>query len=180
MSKTILGVIAAVVVVSGVTGFVLTRPDAETSSSKTATSSRSEQTKTQSSDESKSGPLSEFLAAGDEKKCTYSDERGSGTMYFSKGRLRNDIQSSKDGKTSEGHMIVTEAVQYIWFDNQQSGLKFAFSKTDANPQAANQGGLDATATYSFRCSSWAGDESFFVPPSNITFTDLTQLRVPGM
>lgn len=174
-----MGVVAAGVLAIGVIGFVLTRPDAQTSS-KTSSSSSSKQANKQTNEESKSGPLSEFLAAGDEKKCTYSDERGSGTMYFSKSRLRNDIQSTKDGKTSEGHMIVTEAVQYIWFDNQQSGLKFAFSKTDANPQAANQGGLDATTTYNFSCSSWAGDESFFVPPSTITFTDLTQLRVPGM
>ncbi|QQS18496.1 hypothetical protein IPL68_08065 [Candidatus Saccharibacteria bacterium] len=101
-------------------------------------------------------------------------------MYFSSGRLRNDISQIKDGATTGVHMIITDAAQYMWFDSQQNGLKFAFSKTEPNANATKQGGLDATQSYDFRCVSWNVDESFFTPPATVTFTDLTQLQVPGM
>lgn len=183
MSKPVLAAIAGVVVVAaGIVGFVLTRPDdTQSSQTNTANSSQTEATKADAS-ASQSGTLAEFLAAGENKKCTYSDADSSGTMYFSKQRLRADLSRTQDGTTQQSSMIVQEGTQYVWFADKQQGVKFAFSASDSGESqtASSQGGLSADTKYDFSCESWTVDEAMFTPPANVTFTDLSNIQVPSV
>lgn len=121
--------------------------------------------------------IKDFLAAGENKKCTFSKNNENGTMYFAGRRLRSDIQRSRDGVISKVSMIVKDTLQYVWFDNNQ-GIKLEYSADNTDTAAVSQGGLDATQTYDFACTNWTVDESKFTPPSTINFTDLSKLATP--
>ncbi len=110
---------------------------------------------------------SDFLASGENKKCTYVDGEDSGTMYFSNQRLRLDFQ----GVESSGSMIIKQDKQYVWDDATRSGIIFDLGAASDTLGAAPQEAVDLDAEYNFSCVNWNVDESLFSPPSDVTLTD---------
>jgi hypothetical protein len=131
--------------------------------------------------ESKS--LKDLLTAGIAQKCTYSstDEDGSteGTSYISGGKVRGDFSVVSSGKTTKSHMISDGKTSYIWTDGEETGFKMTVEETDTqetdSSQTPTQGAAGWDDKFDYKCSAWVTDGSYFTPPSNVKFTDFSEL-----
>jgi cell wall-associated NlpC family hydrolase len=115
--------------------------------------------------------INDFLASGENKKCTYVDGTDSGTMYFAYGNMRADFVSAE----GNGSMIITESKQYIWDDAEKAGVMFNVDTTDDTTSTEDYGGMDVNQNFQFNCSNWSVDASMFMPPSDVTMTDFSEL-----
>lgn len=142
------------------------------------------------STETSSGPksLKELIAAGIAQKCTFSstDESGSteGTTYVAGGKMRGDFTNVISGKTTKSHMIVDGKTNYIWTDGEKTGFKVTVEDTSGAgdtsvSQDTTQGSMDLNEKADYKCSSWVTDSSQFTPPSNVQFTDFSQMFNPS-
>ncbi len=133
--------------------------------------------------------LKDLLSSGAAQKCTFSQTSDSGTSegttYVSGGKVRGDFTTTSSGKTMTSHMISDGKTSYIWTEGEKTGFKM--TATDASPSTVqkdsadnpvnSQADLDQKADY--KCSSWIVDGSVFTPPSNVTFTDFSQMLNPS-
>lgn len=182
MTKSMLiGILAAVVVVGGgAAAFVLTRSDDTTQNKATNTSdgnapATDEQQPKNEQAVAETASIKDFLSAGQNKECTYSDAEAKGTMYFASGeRLRMDYQSVGT-EASSGSMIVTNQKQYVWSADRKEGITFAFDKNQQPNDQQSGNSVDIQKDYSFTCKSWDVDESKFTPPSDVKFQDFSAL-----
>lgn len=129
--------------------------------------------------------VKDLIAAGIPQKCTFTSTEGGastqGTTYVAAGKVRGDFGSTIDGKASVSHMISDGETTYIWQDGQMNGVKMEIPK-DSQGEASTQpvdtsvgkqADLDQKMDYD--CSAWIPDTSLFSPPSDVTFTDLSQM-----
>lgn len=131
--------------------------------------------------------LKDLLTSGVAQKCEFSTTDDSGTSegvtYISGGKMRGDFSSTYSGKKTLSHMIVDGKTNYIWTDGEKTGFKTTIEDDDssdipatdpATGQFSTQGAdLDQKADY--KCSAWVVDGSYFTPPSNVTFSDLSEM-----
>lgn len=118
-----------------------------------------------------SASISDFLASGDNKRCTYVDGADSGTMYFAGGNLRADFV----GPEGNGSMVIREDVQYVWDSEEKTGVMFNLDATEDSDLTDDFGGVDVNQNFSFTCTNWNVDASMFMPPSDVTITDFSEL-----
>ncbi len=120
--------------------------------------------------------LKNLLNSKNNQQCTFSDSEAqtSGTMYISGGKARGDFSSVVDGKTVASSMLSTGQEIYIWMDNSPTGFK---TSLDAIEQAQSQmpQSVDINKESSYTCSPWSPVDSYFTPPSSITFTDYSSM-----
>ncbi len=69
------------------------------------------------------------------------------------------------------HMIVSDNVIYSWSDGVLQGFKMAFGAAAAENNQAVQQSLDANKEFDFECGPWSADDSKFILPSGVTFSD---------
>lgn len=131
--------------------------------------------------------LKELIAANTPQKCTfsYSDENGKteGTTYVSGGKVRSDATNTIEGKTTVSHIISDNLTSYIWTEGEKTGIKMTVeaqeemeADTTESTDTDAQADLDQKTDYS--CTTWIPDNSLFTPPTNVTFTDLSQTANP--
>lgn len=135
--------------------------------------------------------LKDLIAAGIAQKCTFSttDESGSseGTTYVAGGKMRGDFTSVISGKTTKSHMITDGNTNYIWMDGEKTGFKTTIEETgetetgdtSVSQDVTSQGGADLNAKADYKCSAWVTDSSMFTPPTNVQFTDFSQMFNPS-
>lgn len=132
-------------------------------------------TGTQSETSTGAKSLRDLLSAGIAQKCTYSmtDENGQneGTTYISGGKMRGDFSMMASGKTTKSHMISDGKTSWIWTEGEPNGFKMTVEETDASPAP----GTDWDEKVDYKCSAWVTDGSFFTPPTNVNFTDFSEL-----
>jgi len=174
--------IVAVVLVLGVGGYLLWK-------SQGAKAPSGVQTGTETPSGLKS--LKELIAAGVAQKCTFStsNESGSseGTTFVAGGKMRGDFTSVVAGKTTKSHMIVDGNTNYIWTDGEKTGFKTTFEETESSggegtsgsPETTAEGQTDLNQKVDYKCSAWVTDLSQFAPPSDVQFTDLSQMFKPS-
>lgn len=133
--------------------------------------------------------LKDLLSSGVAQKCTFSstDESGSneGITYVSAGKVRGDFTTTVSGKITKSHMISDGKTSYIWTDGEKDGFKMTIpdatptsAKTDtSNSQVSSEGDLNQKMDY--KCSGWVVDNSFFTPPTNVTFNDFSKMINPA-
>jgi len=134
--------------------------------------------------------LKDLLSSGVAQKCTFSTTNESGvsegTSYVSGGKVRGDFTTTVSGKTTKSHMISDGKSSYIWNDEDKTGFKMTIDETtqadvtkdsDTPTSIKTEGDLDQKADY--KCSKWIVDGSYFTPPSNISFTDFSQMLNPS-
>ena len=141
--------------------------------------------------------LKGLLAKGIAQKCTFTDKTESfdmsGVMYMAGNRLRGDYNSVMDGKTIVSHMITDNNTSYTWQDDQTTGFMMKFEPEKVTAGAANQDKnitgeskstqnqtFDPEKVVDYKCSPWITDNSLFVPPKNIKFTDYSSMVVPSV
>ena len=118
------------------------------------------------------------LMAGGSQTCTYSatTDNGltNGTVYVSGGKVRGDFTiTTGEDATYQGSMIVDSDYMYTWSDMMPTGMKIAITDEMKNtdPNANKTSGIDLDEKVDYRCQPWVADQSKFVPPVTMTFTE---------
>lgn len=128
--------------------------------------------------------LKELFTSGVAQKCTFSNTSETpavqGVTYISSGKVRGDFSTAIADKTITSHMIVEGNTNYMWTDEQKVGFKMTID-TDAaatpvpTGSAMSQQAFDMNKTMEYNCSPWVVDASLFVPPTNIEFSDFSDM-----
>lgn len=130
--------------------------------------------------------IKDLLSSGIPQKCTYSSTADSGTTegtsYVSAGKVRADFTNTTSDKTTISHMITDGKTNYIWTEGEKNGFKTTVQDTQTSqPESSPSGNSVQTEETNlnqkvdYKCSAWVPDESLFTPPSDITFTDFSQM-----
>lgn len=135
--------------------------------------------------------LFDFFSLAGSQKCTFSDStsKSAGTVYVSSGKMRGDFQETNNstGQTQQTHMINDGNYVYIWTDGQSSGYKMseaAIKQEESQPTASpanrttgtqSSQPVDMNQKANYSCGSWSPDASYFVPPTNVNFTDYSSV-----
>lgn len=135
--------------------------------------------------------LKDLLLGGKAQTCTYTDKlEGSditGTSYMASGKMRSDFDSVINGKTMSTHMIMDGNTSYTWTDGQATGFKMTINpddlekdeSVDANTNSsAGRQSVDVNKVIDYKCGNWTVDNSLFIPPSDIKFTDFSTMMKP--
>ena len=125
--------------------------------------------------------FSQFMKLNTEPyKCTvsqaFSDMENSGVVYLDGARIRGEFDTIAEGKKMHSSFIMKDGFAYNWSDLYPMGAKV---KVDMSAQNAD-GSTGTSGTYTWNadqigaydCVEWQVDESMFVIPTNITFTEL--------
>ncbi len=146
----------------------------QTSSTKTETLVQQPQT-TQNS-------LKGLLGMSSAQMCSFSagQELGTSTAYVAAGKMRSDTTVKINGTDTSSHMILDGNTVYTWMDGQKTGYKMDFSAMQANAPKGyvnntSQANIDPNKNFDFKCSPWQTDQSKFSLPSDVEFTDTTQM-----
>jgi hypothetical protein len=122
-----------------------------------------------------------LLALTSPQKCTFTDstEAGntSGTVYIKSGKMRGDFNAETSAGAMTSHMIVLDNTSYVWTDETSEGFKISLDQTTETETSAsnNTEAVDMDKEVDYSCENWSGDESVFSLPSNITFTDMSEM-----
>ncbi|HSX18595.1 MAG TPA: hypothetical protein VLE91_00510 [Candidatus Saccharimonadales bacterium] len=126
-----------------------------------------------------SASLKDIFTSGKNTTCkfSYPDNSMSGTVYVSGGKVRNEFTTNTNGKVTDGTVIYDGTYAYYWSSSSPQAMKFKISNIeDLQKQAqSNAQAMDMSKQANFDCSSWSVDNSKFVPPTNVTFTDLSEM-----
>ena len=130
------------------------------------------------------GTVLDIYQTGKTLKCTYSaDDDGvtsSGTTYISGTKVRSDFEvEMEEGVSSKGHMIFVDSTAYTWTEGMNPGYKMTLSLEDLEGDKGNiQSNKDLEVyakAYDFKCTPWIVDTSVFEVPTDISFTDFTEM-----
>src|SRR3989338_7615430 len=168
MNKTILGVIVGIIAVIALIFFFMSGDKGADNGTPTGNNTSSAQQS-----------LNELLVSGRAQKCTFTDttDGGSytGTVYVGGGKMRTDFDSTVNGETTKGHMLVEGQTSYTWMDGMMQGFKMSFDADAQADASAEQQTLDPEKKADYRCDSWGVDSSIFNLPSGVTFSDLSSM-----
>lgn len=162
----------------------------------TAPTSTSQQNQPQASgtesEQSMTASIRELLGMGKNIKCTFStsetDGDGvktdtSGTVYVSGKNMAEDVKivsSDKEEGTLNMKVISDSTTVYTWNPAMKTqGMKMSFLEIDKQGQTSDkttseqQKNMDEKVD--MKCSNWNVDSSVFVVPSDVKFTDLSEM-----
>ena len=131
--------------------------------------------------------LKDLLAGGKVQKCTWAtDENGSsvgGVMYISgkKFRQERNITDPKTQAVTTSYSLSDGESVYTWGGTMGTrGIKVSLASIE-NIVTGNPSGTPSQVNavldqqYQYQCEPWAADESQFVPPTGVTFSDMDSL-----
>ncbi|HZJ18200.1 MAG TPA: hypothetical protein VFD45_01100 [Patescibacteria group bacterium] len=181
------GLIIVVIIILALLGSALylnLGKSSNTSENKTNSMDKSNQT----AGEMVKGTIKNLFGAGKNVKCAINsaENNGTGTVYVAGKKMRGDFTSQVEGKTVKSHFIQDEEFSYIWSSEMDQGIKMkadlgteetSASNSKENSTVKNQT-MDLNKEVDYKCSNWTVDNSKFTPPSNIKFSDLTDLMMP--
>ena len=132
--------------------------------------------------------LKDLLSGGKVQKCAWtSDDNGNtsnGTIYISGTKFRQE-ETTVDDKTkaaSQFYSISDGESVYTWGSSMGGkGFKISLATLQnmvngATTGTPTPGSFDLNKQYDYKCDSWNADESQFVPPKDVTFTDMSLLQ----
>lgn len=126
-----------------------------------------------------SSSLFDLLTKGGNQKCDFaSSDNGTdskGTAYISGDKMRVDLESTVDGKTSTSYIIRNADTNYIWGSDVKQGIKVTLSEEDLKNDTQVNQYINSKENVDYNCAPWAADNSKFNPPTDIKFTDFTSM-----
>lgn len=172
------GIIIAViilVVALGVGGFLFmkySQPPAMThETSATSTSPQSSNATTAS--------ILGLLSGGQTVSCIINlpDNKGTGTIEVVDRKFAGDFTvTDNSGKQLVSHMISDGTYVYAWSTATADGFKMKLDTAkNAATNAQNNQSVNLNQKVDLKCSPWGVDNSKFAIPTNIKFTDMTDL-----
>jgi hypothetical protein len=137
-----------------------------------------------SGDDSFFGSTKDLIMMGKNVTCDFSrqDENGNieGTVYVSNQKVRGDFNmTDSSGNNFQTSVINDTEFGYTWGSSPfgSMAIKFAVDEpgTFTEDATANQEQtFNPDEEMNYKCRSWNVDDSKFVPPSDIQFTDFSQ------
>lgn len=169
-----------------------------THKSPTGTENQAGEDKNTDTEQSQSSSLRELIALGKNQKCVVTtsttNEEGIktdtvGTVYISGKKVSQEVSvTSSDKKTPNVNMrMITDGdFMYSWNpDSKSQGMKIKITDpSDGGVQNTNDqsGSVDLDNKVDMKCSGWIVDNGKFTIPTDVKFTDLSELmkNVPTM
>jgi hypothetical protein len=106
---------------------------------------------------------------------------GQGKVWVSDGMMRSSYTGKFSGIESSSSMIIRDGYTYSWGSALPgTGFKSRFidpTKTDINPLESEQFRANFEQIGGYDCQAWTPDESKFIIPSDIVFSELTAPKV---
>ena len=172
MKWIITGVVALVVVGGGVGAYTILNKDETTSKSQNVSSNTE-----QSSPTTEQASIEELLTRNASLRCTYNvNDAGSvntGTAYFAGGKnMYGEFTNTANNTSTTAYVIRNGDTQYVWMKGSNTGYKADVSAFTKERQQQMSQQFDPDKKYQFSCTKWQKDESKFVPPTTVTFTDI--------
>lgn len=128
------------------------------------------------------GSIKSLLGANKNITCKVTDaeSEGESTVYIAGSKMRGDFTAKVEGKTMMSHMIQDDEYAYMWSDEDSKGTKFKLladePESSVAPGTAGQSQTEnLDEEVDMNCSGWIPDGSKFKAPSNVQFTDLSQM-----
>ena len=143
-------------------------------------------TPTVAREQSLSTSLRELIAKGGSLQCKYkytdpdSKVETKGTMYLSGSNFAQDVEipdpSKKTSLNTKMSMISDGSTMYTWNpDKKDTGMKLPVDKTTVDKTQSNNTSVDLDKKMDMNCSPWTSDQSRFNVPTDVKFTDLSEL-----
>lgn len=140
-------------------------------------------------EQSQSTSLRELLANGQNQKCTFSmsetdkdDNKTTtgGTLYISGKRMAEEVQitNTGNGGINTNMMMISDGDKiYTWDPSKKTpGMMFKMVEPTGTADGKTQNqNVDLDKKIDMKCSPWGVDESKFTVPTDVKFTDLTEL-----
>ncbi len=175
--QAIIGIIAAIIILVGAGGVFLYSQNKNSSEPNTTTA-----TEKTNKDTSLENNLAAILKSGKNQQCTftYADENGNntnGTAYISGDKMRTNVTSSTNGKSSTIYVIRNGDDNYIWgsdFPNN-TGMKMTLSIDEYIDNEESKKYFDPNLNAQYDCSDWTPESNMFTAPTNIKFQDISAL-----
>ncbi len=169
MNKTVIGAIAAVVVVAGAGWYFFSGAGGSIGSMMNSNEPQQQMS------------MKELIAMNISQKCDFSEPQSktAGTIYIADGKVRGDFTSETEAGTMSGHMIADGTTVNTWMDGMNQGFKASFEMSGTTGGGDTQQGLDPSKKTDYKCEKWSKDESKFLLPSGITFTDMSAMMQGG-
>lgn len=175
--QALIGIAAAFIILLGAGGVFLysqNKPKSEPNST-TATENVEEESNTESD-------LSSILKSGKTQQCNFSYDgingaTTTGIAYLSGDKMRTDVSTMTNGKSSTVYVIRNGDNNFIWgtdFPNN-TGMKMTLSIDEYTKNENSKKYFDPSMKTDYKCESWTVDSSVFTPPSNVKFQDLSQM-----
>jgi|GEM_PF-712260 len=147
-----------------------------------------DKTKETKKDESFTGTLTDLLKMGKSVKCTgsFSDEESSMEMVVYTSGEKSYSETSfmaADGENMKTYSIFDSEWLYTWNDQgMATKMKVSDMEDLAKDLPAGEETEEAVESseeyqndFDYKCSAWIVDNGKFTPPSDLEFTDLTQV-----
>ncbi|MFA6017115.1 MAG: hypothetical protein WC744_03445 [Patescibacteria group bacterium] len=118
-------------------------------------------------------------------KCVYKDERGvQTTTYIKGGAVRVSMVEDKDNKEQPNAVILKDKKMYMWNETTKAGFTYTLTEPKISPSketgvtpevAANKDAsvLAEIEKYKDSCKTEVIADSFFVPPTDVKFQDMS-------
>lgn len=123
--------------------------------------------------------IKDLLSLGNSQKCTFtnieSTVSSTGVVYVSGGKVRGDFDTTIDGKITKYHTIVDGNTSYLWTEDSKSGFTTSFDSNNTNSDTR----FDTNKLANYQCSGWITDSSVFNRPSDVKFSDMSDLVAPS-
>lgn len=179
MSKTLIGIIiAAVVLVGGYFAFNKNK----VADMMEAQNNIARETSATSPTEKKMA-FNEFIKSGGSYKCevkqAMSDMENSGTVYIDGEKLRGEFSTIAEGKTMDTSFVMKDGYSYTWSSASPAmGFKMKINtdaKANSNASTSGTYSWSAEQIGDYNCEAWTVDQSKFSLPSNVTFRDMSSM-----
>ncbi|MDP2632421.1 MAG: hypothetical protein Q8P25_01730 [Candidatus Curtissbacteria bacterium] len=124
------------------------------------------------------GSIKSLLTAGKSVSCTINNSSdvsvSEGKIYVSGNKMYGEFKVlGADAKEIQSYMIQDGENGYFWTGT--TGTKIKIDPTAASPTAQSDQSVDLNQDVDMDCSSWPVDNSKFVPPANVQFTDVSEV-----
>lgn len=131
-----------------------------------------------SSSSSITGSLKSLLTGGKTQTCTitYPDNKGTGTIYVADKKFGGTFTiKESDGKDITGYMVSDGTYMYSWSSAATMGIKMKLDVAENAAGDTQTGTNDLNQQVNLNCSPWIVDNSKFAVPTNIKFSDMSNL-----
>ena len=131
------------------------------------------------------GTFKDLLAQRKDVSCTiaYTDIQGNGTIYVSSPKFRGDISMQISNQPLTSHIISDGTYMYMWTDNSTKGTKIKMDLNQTPPPATSSSSQnqmsDLNKEVNFKCTPWTVDSSKFALPTDVQFSDFSNIKVPA-
>lgn len=128
------------------------------------------------------GSFVSIMQSGKPVECLFSYKnpehggRSEGTFFYAERKFAIEAVTAYDGVPYNSQIVSDGTFTYMWGEspNGAAAIKVAVPKNDGGTPEAGPGfKLDQPVSYT--CSAWNVDQTRLVPPSDVTFLDMTAM-----